>query len=77
MQQNRTLRVVKREQRGRVENTAAAVTVAAATPARTSERELRAVVSGWVREHREGAEELRRAAAVLLSGARHRASASA
>ena len=74
MQQNRTLRIVKREQRGRVENTSAAVTVAATTPERASERELRAVVSGWVREHREGAEELRRAAAVLLSGARPRAS---
>ena len=31
---------------------------------------VRAVVTGWVREHREGAEELRRAAATLLAGAR-------
>ena len=73
MQQNRTLRVVKREQRGQTQSSTQAVS-AAATPARNPERELRAVVSGWVREHREGAEELRRAAAVLLSGARPRAS---
>ena len=69
MQQGRTFRVVKRRQAAHAENGAArAATVT--DGARGSEREMRAVVSGWVREHREGAEELRRAAVLLLAGAR-------
>jgi len=77
MQQNRTFRVVKRGQKERTEETQAVVNATPQPPARNAERELKAVVSGWVREHREGAEELRRAAALLLSNARPRASATA
>ena len=56
----RPVRVIKRNQRSHP------VTEAAAAPATPSEREVKTVVSGWVREHRERAEEFRLAFAGLL-----------
>jgi hypothetical protein len=64
MQQNRPVRIVKREERARSEQTPQAV--AAGGAAKSSERELKAVVAGWVREHRQQAEQYRRAVAGLL-----------
>ena len=65
-QQQKPVRIVKRDQRACGEG--------AAMPAgnggtQSSERELRAVVSGWVREHRQRAEEGRRASAFMLKAA--------
>jgi hypothetical protein len=58
---NRQVRVVKRGQapQGQTEQ-------ASAAPAQPSEREMKNVVSGWVREHRERAEEFRVAFAGML-----------
>jgi len=65
-QQQRPVRIIKRDQRAGGEG--------AAKPAddggtQSSERELRAAVAGWVREHRQRAEEGRRAAAFMLKAA--------
>jgi hypothetical protein len=51
------VRIIKRDQRARAAQ-AAAVQTEAPAPA-TSERELKAAVAGWVREHRQRSEELR------------------
>ena len=59
MRQKQTVRVIKRDQRA--SRGEGAPQAAGAGGARAAERELRAVVSGWIREHRERAEELRRA----------------
>lgn len=59
----RPVRVVKRGQAAREERKAVD---AVAASARESEREVKTVVSGWVREHRERAEEFRLAFAGLL-----------
>ena len=64
MQKNRPVRIVKRDQRARTEQPPQAV--AAGSEAKSSERELKAVVAGWVREHRQQAEQYRRAVAGLL-----------
>jgi hypothetical protein len=59
MQQNRAFRVVKSRQRSVDSRTAE-------KPAAVAEREMRAVVSGWVAEHERAAEELRAASVALL-----------
>jgi hypothetical protein len=64
MQHNRPVRIVKRDERARSEQTPQAA--AAVGDAKSSERELKAVVAGWVREHRQHAEQYRRAVAGLL-----------
>lgn len=64
MQKNRPVRIVKRDQRARAEQTPQAAAVGG--DAKSSERELKAVVAGWVREHRQQAEQYRRAVAGLL-----------
>ena len=66
MQQNRPVRIVKRDQRARAEQTPPAAAASGEAAARSSERELKAVVAGWVREHRQQAEQYRRAVAGLL-----------
>ena len=65
MQQNRPVRIVKRDERARSEQTPQ-VAAPAGGAAKSSERELKAVVAGWVREHRQQAEQYRRAVAGLL-----------
>lgn len=63
MQQNRQVRVIKRDERARAESTTKATDEG---DMKSSERELKAVVSGWVREHRQRSEEYRRAFANML-----------
>ena len=65
-QLKKTVRIIKRGQRAGGEG---AATPADKSGTQSSERELRAVVSGWVREHRQRAEEGRRAAAFMLKAA--------
>ena len=64
MQQNRPVRIVKRDQRARTEQPPQAIAEGGAV--KSSERELKAVVAGWVREHRQQAEQYRRAVAGML-----------
>ncbi len=64
MNPNRTIRIIKRGQRARAEG--AAQTPPAAGPATPSEREVRTVVSAWVREHQQRTEEFRRTFAATL-----------
>ena len=64
MQHNRPVRIVKRDQRARAEQTPQATVEGG--DAKSSERELKAVVAGWVREHRQQAEQYRRAVAGML-----------
>ena len=61
MRQKQTVRVIKREQRAA--GGEGAPRAAGADGARARERELRAVVSGWIREHRLQSEASRRAVA--------------
>jgi hypothetical protein len=63
MQQNRAIRIIKRGQKANVESVTQAAAVQSAEP---TERELKSVVSGWVREHRQRSEEYRRSFADLL-----------
>ena len=63
MLKNRPIRVIKREQRAQGEAPAQAAGEGCAEP---SERELKTVVSGWVREHRQRSDEFRRAFAQML-----------
>ena len=71
MQQNRAIRIIKRGQKAKVESVTQVAAVQSAEP---TERELKSVVSGWVREHRQRSEEYRRSFADLLkeSGFRSR-----
>jgi hypothetical protein len=62
-QQNRAVRIIKRGQTATAESVTEAVVEASAEP---SEREMKTVVSGWVREHRQRSEEYRRSFAELL-----------
>jgi len=64
MQQNRAIRIIKQAQKVQVESSTKAVSEGDAVE--TSERELKSVVSGWVREHRQRSEEYRRSFADLL-----------
>jgi hypothetical protein len=64
MKQNRSVRVIKKGQKAEAESVAKAA--AGGVSAATSERELKSVVSGWVREHRQRSEEYRRSFADLL-----------
>ena len=77
MNQIRPVRVIKHVQRKSAENPSKANTVAEQGPPQSravgvagnsepSERELKTVVAGWVREHRQRSEEYRRAFADLL-----------
>lgn len=59
----RQVRVIKREQRGQ-----SAAEPAPAREARSAERELKEVVSGWVRDHQRRAEEFRQNYSTLLTG---------
>ena len=63
MQQNRSIRVIKHHQRAETESRTKAAGSARQEP---SERELKTVVSGWVREHQQRSEEYRRALTDLL-----------
>lgn len=65
MQHNRPVRIVKRDQRARAEQTPQATTAEGGT-AKNSERDMKAVVAGWVREHRQQAEQYRRAVTSML-----------
>jgi hypothetical protein len=65
MQANRQVRVIKREQRAGGNEAAAAPT--GVTQRNASERDMRAVVTGWVREHREGVQDYRRALSTLFA----------
>lgn len=66
MQQNRPVRVIKREQRNCADSAANTPTTAPQESAETSERKLKTVVSGWVREHQQRSEEYRQMFATLL-----------
>ncbi|MDT7541886.1 MAG: hypothetical protein QOE33_1790 [Acidobacteriota bacterium] len=66
MQTNRQVRVIKREQRESNRDNAAPVAIRADNTGPT-ERDMRAVVSGWVREHREGVGDYRRALTTLFA----------
>ena len=66
MQQNRSVRVVKRDERMRAEANANAV---CDNGPEAKERKLKAVVSGWVREHKERSAEYQRMFATILSEA--------
>lgn len=66
MQTNRQIRIIKRGEGASVGGDAAAFAMQAGEVAPT-ERDVRAVVSGWVREHREGVRDYRSALATLFS----------
>ncbi|HKR00454.1 MAG TPA: hypothetical protein VJT09_07260, partial [Pyrinomonadaceae bacterium] len=63
MQQNRSVRVVKRDQRMRAE---ANLNAPCEETPENSERKLKNIVSGWVREHKERSEEYQRMFSSLL-----------
>ncbi len=65
MGQKYQVRVIKRGQRESAESVVAAA-AERAERAEPSERELKTVMSGWVREHRQRTEEYRRSFAGLL-----------
>lgn len=64
MQQNRTVRVIKRDERARGGENNTKTT--GESGAKSTERELKAVVSGWVREHQQRSEQYRRAVKEML-----------
>lgn len=64
MQQNRPVRVIKRNQRTCADSTATATAPTESTE--NSERKLKTVISGWVREHQQRTEEYRQMFASLL-----------
>lgn len=66
MGQKYQVRIIKRGQRESTESVAAAAAAERAESAEPSERELKTVMSGWVREHRQRTEEYRRSFAGLL-----------
>ena len=63
MKQNRPVRIIKNEQRQRGASEAKA---AGNSGLKTTERELKVVVSSWVREHQQRSEEYRRALSQML-----------
>jgi hypothetical protein len=63
MKQNRPVRIIKNEQRLRASNEAKPAIIPAQ---KTTERELKVVVSSWVREHQQRSEEYRRAFSKML-----------
>ena len=66
MTQNiRRVRVIKRDQRSCADSHAGAEVVTAGDT-KSSEHEMKTVVSGWVSEHRQRSEDFRRAFAGLL-----------
>lgn len=66
MRENRRVRLV-RKSKPQADNESSAE-AAPLTPAEPSERELKNVVSRWVREHRRRSEEFQRTFAALLKG---------
>ena len=66
MGQKYQVRVIKRGERESARPVEAAASEASAERAEPSERELKTVMSGWVREHRQRTEEYRRSFAGLL-----------
>jgi hypothetical protein len=66
MQTNRQVRIIKKDRREAVSGSAT-VEMAMVDDSVVRERDARAVVSGWVREHREGVKDYRRALATLFS----------
>ncbi|HEX6625283.1 MAG TPA: hypothetical protein VF064_16335 [Pyrinomonadaceae bacterium] len=66
MGQKYQVRIIKRGQRESAESVVEAATPERAERAEPSERELKTVMSGWVREHRQRTEEYRRSFAGLL-----------
>jgi hypothetical protein len=64
MQQSRAIRIIKQGQKAQIESVTKVVSEAAT--GEPSERELKSVVSSWVREHRQRSEEYRRSFADLL-----------
>jgi hypothetical protein len=63
MQQKRPVRVVKRDERMRAETNA---NTPCENGPENGERKLKAVVSGWVREHKERSAEYQRMFATIL-----------
>ena len=63
MQQNRAVRVVKRDERMRAETK---VKDAREDGPENQERKLKTVVSGWIREHKERSEEYQRMFSAML-----------
>jgi hypothetical protein len=56
--QNQPVRIIKRDQRGIASDSAQPT--ARTGGVRAAERELRAVVKGWIHEHRQSVEQLQR-----------------
>ncbi len=67
MQANRQVRVIKREQRATTSEAVATQTFSESRDNAAAERDVRAVVTGWVREHREGVADYRRALSTLFA----------
>lgn len=67
MQANRQVRVIKRGQRAGGSEAVAAGTAVTPRDNAAAERDARAVVAGWVREHREGVTDYRRALSTLFA----------
>jgi hypothetical protein len=70
MQKNLQVRIVKRDQRASLESHVSLesrVEVARVDHSAQTEREMRAVVAGWVSEHRERSQDYGRALAVLFA----------
>ena len=68
MREKRPVRLVRK---GKVqENSLSSAEIRQTTDPEPSEREMSTVISRWVRDHRERAEEYRRASAPLLGGIR-------
>jgi hypothetical protein len=65
MQQNRPVRIIKRDQR-EVADSATTAAAPLAESTETAERKLKTLVSGWVREHQQRSEEYRQMFASLL-----------
>jgi hypothetical protein len=63
MKEKRPIRIIKRDERERAGQPAEAV---AESPAVSSERKLKSVISSWVRDHHERTEEYKRMFATIL-----------
>jgi hypothetical protein len=69
MIKNRHIRVIKRERQAGLGEFVEATGAGQVAP--PTEREMKAVVAGWVREHRERSEDCRRALAAVFGNVAH------
>jgi hypothetical protein len=64
MPENRPVRLIRRRPQTKIEG---ATDVPVSTRPEASERQIKIVISGWVRDHRQRSEEFRRTLASMLS----------